>query len=63
MNDAIKYITENWGTVLNAATTTVTAAAAIAAVFKTPKADGILKWLMKAINWLALNVGNAKNKT
>lgn len=62
MTDAIKYITENWGTILTVVTSVIAAASAIAAVTPTPKDDGIVKAVMKVVNWLAINVGNAKNK-
>jgi len=37
-------------------------AAAIAALTPTPKDDGIVQKIRTAIDWLALNFGNAKNR-
>lgn len=58
----IEYIIENWFEILEASGLVVTAAAAIAAMTPTPKDDGVVKFLRKIINVLALNVGKAKNK-
>lgn len=61
MQDAINYVLNNADSLAAAALAVIGAASAIAALFG--KQDN--KWLEKArqlINWLALNVGKAKNK-
>jgi len=40
----------------------VTFFSAIAAITPTPKAEGILKTIMKIVDVLAINVGHAKDK-
>lgn len=52
-------ISENW---VNIITAVVALASAIAAVTPTPKAGSFLAKLYKGIDWLALNVGKAKDK-
>jgi hypothetical protein len=58
----VEYITENWSGIIAIATAAVTLASAIAALTPTPKDDGIVKVLYKVVDWLALNVGKAKDK-
>lgn len=54
------WITTNWPEILTAASTTVAAASAIAALTPTPADDGFLAILRRLLDVLALNVGNAK---
>lgn len=52
-------IGENW---INLATAIIALASAVAAVTPTPKEGSFLARVYKAIDWLALNVGKAKEK-
>ena len=49
-------------TIITWATAIETAASAIAAMTPTPKADNIIKWIYKALDFAALNFGKAKAK-
>lgn len=60
--DTINWITENWGGIMLAVTSTVTAAAAITALTPTPKDDVIVAKVRKALDFAAFNFLNAKNK-
>lgn len=62
MTPIISYIVDNADKIIFAATSVVTAASAVAALTPSPKDDGIVLVIRKIINWLALNVGNAKSK-
>ena len=55
-----QWVLANSGTIITTATAIVAAASAIAALTPTPKDDGIIKKAYKLIDWLALNVGKAK---
>lgn len=56
----INYIIENADKLISAATAVVAAASAICAMTPTPKDDSIVAKAYKVIEWLALNVGQAK---
>lgn len=47
---------------LVAITAVVTAAAGITALTPTPKDDAVLGKVRKVLDWLALNIGNARNE-
>ena len=56
----IEYITENKEQLFGIITAVIAAASAIAALTPTPKDDGLIKKIYKIIDFLALNVFNAK---
>lgn len=56
----IEYITENKQQLFGIITAVIAAASAIAALTPTPKDDGLIKKIYKVIDFLALNVFNAK---
>jgi len=56
----IEYITENKEQLFGVVTAVIAAASAIAALTPTPKDDGLIKKIYKVIDFLALNVFNAK---
>jgi hypothetical protein len=56
----IEYITENKDQLFGVVTAVIAAASAIAALTPTPKDDGFIKKIYKVIDFLALNVFNAK---
>ena len=58
----VSYLLDNASVIIQALTALVTAASLISALTPSPKDDGVVKFLSKVINTLALNVGNAKNK-
>jgi|TARA_R100000455_G_C6191443_1_gene65534 hypothetical protein len=58
----INYIIQNSDSLLAIATTIVAAASAIAAITPTPKDDTWTSKAYKLVDWLALNVGKAKDK-
>jgi hypothetical protein len=58
----ITWILEHKLDLINAVTAVVAAASAIAAITPTPKDDGFLKKAYVLIDWLALNIGKAKDK-
>ena len=61
MQDTISYITTNADSLITAALAIVGAASAVAAIFG--KQDNKwLNYLVKGLNYLALNFGKAKNK-
>jgi len=60
MISIINYILDNGEALLNAATAVVAACSAIAALTPTPSDDGIVRKLYKVIDFLALNIGRAK---
>lgn len=57
----IDWLLANVPDVLQAATLLIGAASAVAALTPTPKDDGVLLWLRKVVDFLALNIGGAKN--
>jgi hypothetical protein len=58
----MEWLTENWVLVSGIAAGVVAVASAIAAATKNEWDNKIVAVLVKIINVLALNVGNAKNK-
>lgn len=60
--DAITWILIHKIDILNVITSVVASCSAIAALTPTPKDDGFVKKAYTLIDWLALNVGKAKDK-
>tara|TARA_R100001163_G_scaffold11767_1_gene10762 strand:+ start:183 stop:362 length:180 start_codon:yes stop_codon:yes gene_type:complete len=58
----INYIIENKENIIGCLTAVVAAASAICALTPTPKDDSIVRKLYVIVEWLALNVGKAKDK-
>lgn len=59
----MNWILENWAGILTAITSVIAAASAIAALTPTPKDDSFLAKVKGFVNFLALNIGFAKNKS
>jgi hypothetical protein len=57
------YLVTNLAELIDVLVYIVAAAAAIAALFKNPEVDGWMTKVRKVVDFLALNVGNAKNAT
>lgn len=62
MKDIISYIVTNSDSILGVVTAVVAVASAVAAMTPTPKDDTWVAKIYKAVDWLALNVGKAKDK-
>jgi hypothetical protein len=62
MKDIIIYLTNNADNIIAALTAVVAAASAIAAITPTPTDDSIAAKAYKIVDWLALNIGKAKDK-
>ena len=62
MKEIITYLVSNVDSIIAALTAVVTAASAIAALTPTPKDDGFASKAYKVVDWLALNIGKAKDK-
>jgi hypothetical protein len=62
MKDIIAYLVSNVDSIVAALTAIVAAASAIAALTPTPKDDSLVAKAYKIVDWLALNVGKAKDK-
>lgn len=60
MSEIINYIKDNFDQLLAVLTAVVTAASAICALTPTPSDDKFAGKLYKILEWLALNVGKAK---
>jgi hypothetical protein len=60
--NAITWILIHKIDILNIVTSIVATCSAIAALTPTPKDDGFLKKAYMVIDWLAINVGKAKDK-
>jgi hypothetical protein len=58
--DILNWIITNAGTLIGVASSVVAAASAIAALTPTPKDDTWVAKIYKVVDWLALNVGKAK---
>jgi hypothetical protein len=56
----LNWIITNASSIIGVATAIVTAASAIAALTPTPKDDTWVAKIYKVVDWLALNVGKAK---
>ncbi len=54
------WLFENIESIAFVATSVITAASAIAALTPTPKDDGVISFLRRIVDFLALNIGNAK---
>jgi hypothetical protein len=62
MKEIIAYLVSNVESILNTLYTVVAAASAVAALTPTPKDDGLSAKAYKVVDWLALNIGKAKDK-
>ena len=62
MTDIIHWITSHMGEIVAILTGAVTVASAVAALTPTPKDDTVVGKAYKVIDWLAINVGKAKDK-
>lgn len=62
MKEIITYLVSNVDSIIAALTAIVAAASAVAALTPTPKDDTIIAKIYKIVDWLALNVGKAKDK-
>ena len=62
MSEVINYLITNHQQILSAATAVVAACSASAALTPTPLDDGWVKKLYKIVDFLALNIGRAKQK-
>jgi hypothetical protein len=62
MKEIISYLVSNVDSILFAVSTVVAAASAVAALTPTPKDDSIVAKAYKVLDWVALNVGKAKDK-
>ncbi|MDC0305437.1 hypothetical protein OAL22_00625 [bacterium] len=61
MSNIITYILENSTELIGIATAIVTAASAIAALTPTPRDDTWVGKAYRIVDWLALNIGRAKD--
>jgi hypothetical protein len=62
MKEIISYLVANVDSLLFAVSAVVAAASAVAALTPTPKDDSIVSKAYKVLDWVALNVGKAKDK-
>tara|TARA_R100001015_G_C4618552_1_gene175056 strand:- start:1170 stop:1358 length:189 start_codon:yes stop_codon:yes gene_type:complete len=62
MSDILNYLNENKDGIIGVLTAIVAAASAICALTPTPKDDSIVRKAYVIVEWLALNVGKAKDK-
>jgi hypothetical protein len=62
MIQLITWVTSHSDQIIGALTSIVTGASALAALTPTPKDDSFVGKLYKVIDFLALNVGKAKDK-
>jgi hypothetical protein len=60
--EIVTWILSNKLELINVATAIVAAASAVAALTPTPKDNGWIAKAYKLVDWLALNVGKAKDK-
>ena len=60
MMEFFTWVSENWDGILAVLTGAVALASAIAALTPTPSDDTVVGKLYKLIDWLALNIGKAK---
>ena len=61
MKEIITYLISNADNLLAVATAIVAAASAIAALTPTPKDNDLAAKAYKVLDWLALNIGKAKD--
>jgi len=62
MKEIISYLVANVDSLLFAVSAVVAAASAVAALTPTPKDDAVASKAYKVLDWLALNIGKAKDK-
>lgn len=62
MKEIISYLVANVDSILFAFSAVVAAASAVAALTPTPKDDSLVAKAYKVLDWVALNVGKAKDK-
>jgi len=62
MKEIISYLVANVDSILFAVSAVLAAASAVAALTPTPKDDSIVAKAYKVLDWVALNVGKAKDK-
>ena len=62
MKEIITYLVSNVDSIVAALTAIVAAASAVAALTPTPTDDSFAGKAYKIVDWLALNVGKAKDK-
>ena len=62
MTEIISYLVSNVDSILFAVSAIVAAASAVAALTPTPKDDAVAAKAYKVLDWLALNIGKAKDK-
>jgi hypothetical protein len=62
MKEIITYLVSNANDILLALSAVVAAASAIAALTPTPTDDSLVAKAYKIVDWLALNIGKAKDK-
>ena len=62
MKDIIAYLVSNVDSILLALSSVVAAASAVAALTPTPQDDSLVAKAYKVVDWLALNIGKAKDK-
>jgi hypothetical protein len=62
MSEILQYFNENKDGIIGVLTAIVAAASAICALTPTPKDDSIVRKAYVIVEWLALNVGKAKDK-
>jgi hypothetical protein len=62
MTNLLDYIAENKEGVLHAITAVIAAASAIAALTPTPRDNWLLRKVAALVDFLALNIGKAKDK-
>ena len=62
MKEIISYIVTNLDSLLLVLTSIVAAASAVAALTPTPKDDSFVAKAYKVLDWVALNIGKAKDK-
>ncbi len=62
MTDIVTWVLDHSTEIIAILTGVVTVASAVAALTPTPKDDNIVGKVYKLVDWLALNVGKAKDK-
>jgi len=62
MKEIISYLVSNVDSILFTVSALVAAASAVAALTPTPKDDSLVAKAYKVLDWVALNVGKAKDK-
>ena len=62
MSDLIANIVNNLDSIVAVVTSIVAVASGVTALTPTPKDDKVVSKVYKVVEWLALNVGKAKDK-